>query len=112
MEMRGTSYDYWGRDDDTKEVILSYGTNHLFSGSITVEIEREANIFIDFEDSNSFDAAKIVAGKLQEMSYEENFSGPEIERYGKYGNCPDCGTPLDDDNVGGNGFCINCAPDH
>ena len=35
-----------------------------------------------------------------------------IERYGKYGNCPDCGTPLDDDNVGGNGFCINCAPDH
>lgn len=40
VEMRGTSYDYWGRDDDTKEVILSYGTNHLFSGSITVEIER------------------------------------------------------------------------
>ena len=34
---------------------------------------------IDFEDSNSFDAAKIVAGKLQEMSYEENFSDPEFE---------------------------------
>ena len=112
VELRGTSYDYWGRDDDTKEVILSYGTNHLFSGSITVEIEREANIFIDFEDSNSFDVAKIVAGKLQEMSYEENFSDPEFERYGRYGNCPDCGTPLDDDNVGGNGFCINCAPTH
>ena len=112
VELRGTSYDYWGRDDDTKEVILSYGTNHLFSGSITVEIEREANIFIDFEDSNSFDAARIVAGKLQEMSYEENFSDPEFERYGRYGNCPDCGTPLDDDNVGGNGFCINCAPNH
>ncbi len=29
------------------------------------------------------------------MSYEENFSDPEFERYGKYGNCPDCGTPLD-----------------
>lgn len=112
VELRGTSYDYWGRDDDTKEVILSYGTNHLFSGSITVEIEREANIFIDFEDSNSFDAARIVAGKLQEMSYEENFSDPEFERYGKYGNCPDCGTPLDDNNVDGNGFCINCAPNH
>lgn len=84
----------------------------MFSGSITVEIEREANIFIDFEDSNSFDVAKIVAGKLQEMSYEENFSDPEFERYGRYGNCPDCGTPLDDDNVGGNGFCINCAPTH
>ena len=38
--LRGTSYEYWGRDDDTKEVILSYGTNHLFSGCITVEIER------------------------------------------------------------------------
>lgn len=112
VELRGTSYDYWGRDDDTKEVILSYGTNHLFSGSITVEREREANIFIDFEDSNSFDTAKIVAGKLQEISYEENFSDPEFERYGRYGNCPDCGTPLDDDNVGGNGFCINCAPNH
>ena len=67
---------------------------------------------IDFEDSNSFDAAKIVAGKLQEMSYEENFSDPEFERYGKYGNCPYCGTPLDDDNVGENGFCINCVPNH
>lgn len=65
---------------------------------------------IDFEDSNSFDAAKIVAGKLQEMSYEENFSEPEFARYGKHGNCPDCGTALDDDNDGGNGFYVNWAP--
>lgn len=112
VKLSGTSYDYWGRDDDTKEIIRSYGTRHLFSGAITVEIEREANIFIDFEDSDSFDVAKIVAGKLQETSYEENYSDPEFEQYGKYGNCPDCGTPLDDDNDGGNGFCVNCASNH
>lgn len=26
--------------------------------------------------------------------------------------CPDCGTPLGETNDGGNGFCVNCAPNH
>lgn len=108
VELSGTSYDYWGRDD-TKEVIYSYGTDHIFSGNITVEIEREADIFIDFEESDNFDAARIIDGRLQEMGYKEN---SEFEQYGEYGNCPECGVPLSYDNDGGNGFCVNCAPNH
>ena len=113
IEMSGTSYDYWGRDDDTKELILSYGTEHKFEGVITVEVEREANIFIDFEDSDTFDETLIVNGKLEETYYKELFDDSEYEQmYGEYGNCPDCGEPLTENNVGGNGFCINCAPNH
>lgn len=113
IEMSSTSYDYWGRDDDTKEVILSYGTEHKFEGVITVEVEREADIFIDFEDSDSFDKTHIVYGKLQETYHKELFDDPQYEQmYGKYGNCPDCGVPLEDENDGGNGFCINCAKNH
>lgn len=26
--------------------------------------------------------------------------------------CPDCGSPIGIANDGGNGFCINCAPNH
>lgn len=113
VELSGTSYDYWGRDDDTKEAILSYGTEHNFDGVITVEVEREADIFINFEDSDSFDKTHIVYGKLKEIYYEEHFDNFDYEQeYGIYGNCPDCGGSFDDDNVGGGGFCINCAGNH
>ena len=40
-----------------------------------------------------------------------NDSPDEEEKVGKYGNCP-CGHPLNDDNYGGNGYCVICAPDH
>lgn len=113
VDVSGTSYDYWGRDDDTKEVILSYGIKHKFEGILTVEVEREADIFIDFEDSDTFDKTHIVDGALHETYHQELFDDPQYEQiYGEYGNCPDCGNPLNDDNIGANGFCINCAPNH
>jgi hypothetical protein len=49
---------------------------------------------------------------LKETYYEEKNDSQAAEAYGIYGNCPDCGAPLNDDNVGGNGFCINCAENH
>ena len=112
VELIGTSYDYCGRDDDTKEFIFAYGTYHIFSGTITVEVEREADIFIDFEDSNYFDEAQIVKSSLEETYYKNLFDDLDFEEYGEYGNCPDCGVPLNDDNIGSNGFCIDCAENH
>ena len=117
VELLGTSYDYWGRDDDTKEAILSYGTNHRFSGTITVEVEREADIFIDFEDSNFFDESRIIKSSLVETDYTDLFYEDMLDNSGTpkcgiYGNCPDCGEPLGDKNVGGGGFCINCTENH
>nr|WP_297705293.1 PIN domain-containing protein [uncultured Butyrivibrio sp.] len=109
--IEGTSYDYWGRDDDTKEIIKSLGRDHVFEGDIYVEVERAADIFIDPEDAD-FDSARIIGGALEETSYEDKDDGTtEIER-GELGNCPDCGVALSIDNDGGNGFCINCAENH
>ena len=31
---------------------------------------------------------------------------------GAYHICPDCGCKINFENDGGNGFCINCAPNH
>lgn len=40
--------------------------------------------------------------------YEE----PDGERDHATDICPDCGSPIGIENDGGNGFCINCAPNH
>lgn len=31
---------------------------------------------------------------------------------GAYNICPDCGCKINFENDGGNGFCVNCAPNH
>lgn len=107
VKLAGTSYEYWGRDDDTKEVITSPGVDHVFEGTIIVQVEREAEMFIDFEDDNSFEKAEIIDGDLEETEHNDRFEDP-----GELGYCPDCGTPLCTENDGGNGFCINCAGNH
>lgn len=112
VKTEATSYDYWGRDDDTKEPILSYGTEHEFEGYIIVEVEREANLFIDFEDSKSFEKTHILEGLLIETSYNELLDDADYINYGTYGNCPDCGVALNDENVGSCGFCNKCDVNH
>lgn len=107
VQLAGTSYEYWGRDDDTKEVITSPGIDHVFEGTIKVQVEREAEMFIDFEDDNSFEKAEIIDGDLEETEHYDR-----MEDQGEFGYCPDCGAPLDVENDGGNGFCINCAGEH
>lgn len=107
VTLAGTSFEYWGRDEDTRDVIRSDGRDHVFEGTITVQVRREAEIFLDFEDDNSFETATIVDGCLEETEYTAHPDPP-----GELGYCPDCGMPLNIDNDGGNGFCINCAWNH
>lgn len=107
----GTSYDYWGRDDATKEVILSDGIDHEFAGIITVQVERKADIFLDFEEPGEFESAEIVEGHLKEVARYSHWND-EPKKPGELGFCPDCGEPMSMENDGGNGFCINCAPNH
>ena len=110
ITMEGTSYEYWGRDDDTREPILSEGTDHVFEGTITVEVTRLADIFLDFEGDNAFDSAEIIDGDFQETHFSERMEWYEPE-YGELGNCPDCGCPLNTDNDM-SGYCTQCAPNH
>lgn len=106
----GTSYEYWGRDEDTKEVIRSCGTDHVFEGILTVEVQREADIYLDFEDDSSFDEAEIVAGDLKEIECNERWD-MDVPEPGELGYCPDCGCPLEVENDAG-GYCFNCIVNH
>lgn len=92
VTLEGTSYDYWGRDDDTREVIRSDGREHIFEGEIVVEVRREAEAFYDFEDDDSFETAIIIRGMLEETDYYDRQEN-DIEPPGELGYCPDCGCP-------------------
>ena len=49
-----------------------------------------------------------------DLTEKNRTSFEELERSndGTYNTCPDCGCRIGIDNDGGNGFCINCAPNH
>lgn len=107
VTLEGTSYDYWGRDEDTREIIRSDGRDHVFEGTIIVQVQREAEIFFDFEDDNSYETAIIIDGHFEELEYVDRSEPP-----GELGYCPDCGRPLGVGNDDGNGFCNKCAWNH
>lgn len=107
VTIEGTSYEYWGRDEDTREIIHSDGRDHVFEGQIIVQVEREAEVFYDFEDDNSYETTVISEGKLEQTYFSDRPEPP-----GELGYCPACGNPLNIENDGGNGGCIKCALDH
>ena len=102
VTLEGTSYDYWGRDADTNKIILSDGRDHVFEGSIVVEVQRLAESFYDFEDDDSYETAVIIRGSLEETFYQDRPEPP-----GEYGYCPHCGRPLHLKKDAG-GYCIDC----
>lgn len=112
VQLAGTSYEYLGCDYITKEVMTSPGIDHVFEGTIKVQVERETEMFIDFEDDNSFEKAEIIDGDLEETEHYDRMEDDIMKEPGELGYCPDCGAPLDVGNDGGNGFCINCAEEH
>lgn len=111
----GTSFDYLGRDDDTKDVILSPGAYHKFEGNILVNVERTIEAFIDYGDDSDFDTAEIVSGEMEETEYEP-YSYSDSDYYedvpDTYDTCPDCGRRINQENDAGTGFCIECSPNH
>ncbi len=107
ITLEGTSYEYWGRDEDTRAIIRSDGRDHIFEGQIVVQVGRMAEVYYDFEDDSSFETAVIIRGKLEQTYFSERPEPP-----GEMGYCPVCCKPLNIENDGGNGFCIKCALEH
>lgn len=113
VEAEATSFDYWGRDDDTKEILLGPAGSHTFKGEIQVEVVREADMYLDFEADDGFESATLISGNLKEINYESLYeTGEEEYLEGAYTTCPDCGCKINFENDGGNGFCTNCTPEH
>lgn len=81
VTLSGFSYEYWGRDEDTKEVITSPGIYHEFEGKIQVTLNRQADSFVDFEKEDSFEDVEITDGYLEETTcvpwYEDEMPGLE-----------------------------------
>lgn len=109
--MESSSYDYFGKDSDTKEIIFSDAYEHTVKGLVTIQIVRIADIYTDFEDSDEFSFAEIVSGSFAESSYSDFFDR-EDSVPGAYTTCPDCGRGINNQNDGGNGFCSTCGPNH
>ena len=109
--MESESYDYHGKDFDTKDVILSPAYKHQVTGSLTVRITRTVDIFTNFEDSDEFDSAMIVDSHFLESSYQDWYDEEDYVS-DAYMTCPDCGKAINNQNDNGDGFCSTCGPNH
>ncbi|RAP07222.1 PIN-like domain-containing protein [Bacillus velezensis] len=113
VEMSSHSCDYWGKDDDTKEIIVSPDYKHGVMGQLTISVVRTVDMLMDFEDSNDFDLSEIISGDFEETSYQSCFVDEDYDVVpNAYTTCPDCTREINTENDGGNGFCLNCAPNH
>lgn len=111
VELSGFSYDYWGRDDDSKEIIVSPAFQHGVKGTVTISVVRTVDMLMDFSYSNEYDSAEIISTDFEETDYNpSNEFDDDLED--AFDTCPDCGGKINIENDGGNGFCRDCAPDH
>ena len=110
VKLSAYSFEYFGRDDETKDIILSPGAYHEFEGKIQIGLKRNADIFVDFENEDSFEEVEIVDGSLEETVYKPCFEEDDDEySEGAYTTCPTCGKAINHLNDAGNGFCIECT---
>lgn len=112
VQMSSYSYDYWGRDEDTKEVVTSPAYQHGVVGEVTINVVRTVDMLLDFEDSSEFDSVEIISSDFEERYYRSCFEDDYDDIPNAYGMCPDCAKKINVENDGGNGFCADCAPNH
>ena len=93
------TYEYQGKDPDTKEDILSDYINIDAKG--TVELSVVADV-----KSNKIIKIKILDSSItgERVYYDDT----EYDEEG-YTTCPICGCKINFDNDAGNGFCIDCS---
>jgi len=126
--------EYWGRDDDTKETILSDKHFSDIEGEIYVELTRLVDTYLDsiIEDYD-YDKFIIVRGDLSEIYnyYEDDLCvecGRSIGEVSHYSGgmvctscavvdfdgdiCPCCGRKVPFKYMAGNGFCITCSQEN
>ena len=75
VELSGYSHDYWGRDDDTREIVVSPPFAHSVKGLLVVRVTRTVDIFMDFEYSDEFDSVEIVDADFEETYFRSWYDG-------------------------------------
>ena len=71
IKLSGVSHEYWGRDDDTKEVITSPGRQHECSGRVDVLVTRELDTVINWNDDFEYQDVEIYDASITEDEYED-----------------------------------------
>lgn len=104
-----TSAGYHGRDDDTKEVILSPYRTHKVEGHVKIKINKNVTEFYTNLYGNN--DIEIYNSECKETSYDDGYRY-EYEEEILENHCPDCGCIMTEENYGGNGFCSDCASRH
>ena len=83
---------------------------------IEIPVSLSTSVFLPHEDEVGFDLDApdydaLEMDKVLTIDYELEERVDDI-RWPDYDVCPDCGQKIGLHNDGGNGFCINCAPNH
>lgn len=111
ISVNGTSHDYWGRDYDTKEIIMSPGRTHECSGRVHVTVTRNAEASINWSKDFEYVSAVIDDAELKEDSYEDYDSDHDIY-------CSECGKKIGYEwdyiygDYLGNPLCEDCMVDN
>jgi hypothetical protein len=76
--------------------------------SVTVMLPDEVNGELDLDppDFNELDKGSLETIKYELTEQEDDLREPYFDI------CPDCGKKIGLHNDGGNGFCVDCAPNH
>lgn len=79
VEIYCSSYEYWGRDEDTKEVITSPGIKHTFEGNMIVsaeriikkkEVEENRNYL---KENSEYNNIKIIENNIEQVSVDKEW---------------------------------------
>ncbi len=107
------SREYWGRDDDSKDIILSPGKYHKLDGKFDVQVTRNIESHLDYWDSsNLYDELEIINGLFYEtLSYTDDDicveCAREIGSYSNHRGEPICENCIADDSTGA--VCTHCG---
>lgn len=111
------SHEYWGRDDDTKELITSL-IGHTFSGSVIVSLERiitKTNIESDKDylnedkSSENLEIIDYYFEQTQVERYEDGCYDEEFALEKESFTCPKCGIVLSNRSEDMGGVCSKCS---
>ncbi len=98
IKTTATSYEYWGRDDDTKDVVRSDGRIHKLAGEVVVEVKRKIDEDLILDGSSAYSDVRLISGDLK-----------EYETYDKEELCVQCGRkPGAFQNYNGEPICEDC----
>ena len=131
IKIDAISKNYWGRDDDTKDIILSDNhITHNLKGEVEITIIRKINSYLeDLSNTNDYILGNIDIELLEYDYYDSDDLCVECRGgIGTYFNsdnepicencmvddgdgfvCPDCGRKCSHDETSGDGFCKICS---